>query len=142
MTITTTCISVTYFALYSYPILQVTYIFLTVLCAATIFWVALDPRMDGARAGPWRSVFAMPLLALPRPDSANLLCRAAVFFLLATSGLAPIFHVIWAEASYGLIRIPLDSLTVTCSSYAVGTAVYVTRFPERFWPARFDLIVS
>ncbi|KAF7181249.1 hypothetical protein CNMCM7691_000467 [Aspergillus felis] len=119
MTITTTCISVTYFALYSYPVLQVTYILFTLLCAATIFWVALDPRMDGARAGPW---------------------RAAVFFLLATSGLAPVFHVVWTEASSGLIRIPLDSLTVTCSSYAVGTAVYVTRFPERFWPARFDLI--
>jgi adiponectin receptor len=86
--------------------------------------------------------FAAPFLALQRLDSAKLLCRAAVFFLLATSGLAPIFHVAWAEGSSGLIRIPLGSLTVTCSSYAIGTAVYVTRFPEKFWPARFDLIVS
>ncbi|GFF31235.1 hypothetical protein IFM51744_01377 [Aspergillus udagawae] len=45
-----------------------------------VFWVALDPRMDGARAGPW---------------------RAAVFFLLATSGLALIFHVAWDEGSAG-----------------------------------------
>ncbi|KAB8072368.1 hemolysin-III related-domain-containing protein [Aspergillus leporis] len=95
------------------------YILFTVFCAVMPFWVALNPQMDGARAGPW---------------------RATLFILLATSGLAPIIHVAWAEGPPGPMRIPLDILTVTCSSYAIGTAAYVTRFPERYWPERFDLI--
>ncbi|QRD86233.1 hemolysin-III related-domain-containing protein [Aspergillus flavus] len=116
LTISTTCISVAYFT----STLQLAYILFTVLCAAMVFCITLDVGMDGARAGPW---------------------RATVFLLLAASDLAPIFHVGWNEGKCGLFRIPLDSLTVTCSSYAIGTLAYVTRFPERYWPGRFDLIV-
>ncbi|THC92439.1 hypothetical protein EYZ11_008081 [Aspergillus tanneri] len=65
---------------------------------------------------------------------------ALVFFLLAASGLAPIFHVAVFEGTAGLEKFPLKSLSVTCSSYAVGTTAYVSRFPERFWPRRFDLL--
>ncbi|KAA8649468.1 uncharacterized protein ATNIH1004_002139 [Aspergillus tanneri] len=98
MAISTTCISITYFGLYGSPFLQVTYISMTMFCAALVFRVALDPHMDGAHSGPW---------------------RALVFFLLAASGLAPIFHV---------------------AVFEVGTTAYVSRFPERFWPRRFDLL--
>ncbi|KAE8354429.1 HlyIII-domain-containing protein [Aspergillus coremiiformis] len=119
LTISTTCISVAYFGLYGEPAMQALYIVFTIFSAVMAFWVALDRRMDGARAGPW---------------------RATVFFFLAASGLAPICHVAWNEGWSGLTRIPLDSLSVTCTSYAIGTAAYVTRFPEKFWPERFDLI--
>lgn len=54
LTISTTSVSVTYFAMYSNPLLQATYISFTTLCALLVFWIALDPRMDGPRAGPWR----------------------------------------------------------------------------------------
>jgi adiponectin receptor len=69
-------------------------------------------------------VFAMPFLALQHLDIADFLRRAGCVFLLATSCLAPIFHVAWVESSSGLIRTPLGSLAVTCSSYAIGTARY------------------
>ena len=45
--------------------------------------------------------------------------RAAVFILLATRGFAPVFHVSCAEGSAGLLRIPLNSLVLACTSYAV-----------------------
>ncbi|PWY93122.1 HlyIII-domain-containing protein [Aspergillus sclerotioniger CBS 115572] len=119
LTISTTCISVAYFAVHNNPTLQFVYILFIVLCAAMVFHITLDVAMDGAHASPQ---------------------RATVFLLLAASGLAPIFHVAWSEGKCGLLRIPLHSLTVTCSSYAIGTVAYVTRFPERYWPARFDLV--
>ncbi|PLB52249.1 HlyIII-domain-containing protein [Aspergillus steynii IBT 23096] len=119
MTISTTCTSMTYFGLYDSPFLQTTYISLTVFCAALVFWVTLDPRMDGVYAGHW---------------------RAAVFILLAASGLAPLCHVSLLEGVAGLEKFPLETLCVTCISYAVGTMVYVSRFPEKFWPQRFDLL--
>ena len=68
--------------------------------------------------------------------------RATVFTLLAASGLAPIFHVISSGSPCDLIRIPWETLMVTCSSYAIGTVTYLFRFPERYWPAQFDIIVS
>lgn len=68
--------------------------------------------------------------------------RAAIFILLATSGLIPIFHLIYLESTQGLFRVPIDSLTVTCTFYAIGTAAYVTRFPEKYCLKRFDLFVS
>ncbi|KAI9039418.1 hemolysin-III family protein [Aspergillus affinis] len=119
MTISTTCTSVTYFGLYDSPFLQMMYISFTVICATLVFWVALDPRMDGAHAGHW---------------------RAAVFLLLAASGLAPICHVSLLEGVAGLNKFPLETLSVTCTSYAVGTIVYISRFPERVWPLKFDLL--
>ena len=68
--------------------------------------------------------------------------RATVFILLAASGLAPIFHVSCAECSAGLLRIPLNSLVLACTSYAVGTAAYVTRCPKKYWAERFDPFAS
>ncbi|KAA8642799.1 hemolysin-III family protein [Aspergillus tanneri] len=119
ITISTTCMSVTYFGLYHSAFLQAAYISLTAFCAAIVFWVILDPRMDGVHSGH---------------------LRATVFTLLATSGVAPILHVAAFEGAYGLKRFPLESLSVTLTSYAVGTAVYVSRFPEKFWSHRFDLL--
>ncbi|OJJ96373.1 hypothetical protein ASPACDRAFT_34852 [Aspergillus aculeatus ATCC 16872] len=121
LTISTTCISVAYFALHGSPLYQSIYILFTLFCAAMVFSVLLDAGMDGARAGPW---------------------RATVFILLAASGFAPIFRVVfWAgEEPCGWSRIPGESLIVTCSSYALGTIVYITRFPEAYWPSRFDLV--
>lgn len=67
--------------------------------------------------------------------------RAAVFILLAASGLGPICHVFFRDGVTALERFSLESLCVTCMSYAVGTIVYVSRFPEKFWPQKFDLFV-
>lgn len=54
MTISTTCTSLTYFGLYDSLFLQSAYISLTVFGAALVFWLTLDPRMDGVYAGHWR----------------------------------------------------------------------------------------
>ncbi len=75
-------------------------------------------------------------------SSTNGASRAAVFTLLATSGFIPIFHLIYLESTQGLFRVPIDSLTVSCTSYAIGTAAYVTRFPEKYCLKRFDPFVS
>ena len=58
-------ILVAYFALHSNPIFQIIYISFTALCAATVFWIALEPRINGARAGSWRKDPSSPLSFFP-----------------------------------------------------------------------------
>ena len=63
--------------------------------------------------------FLSSLLSLVTGRHELTLPRATVFILLAASGLAPILHVSCAEGSAGLLRIPLNSLVLACTSYAV-----------------------
>lgn len=56
LTISTTCISATYFGLYGQARLQMLYMVLTVLCAIGVFWAVLDPNADGPNASRWRCV--------------------------------------------------------------------------------------
>lgn len=137
LSISATCISTAYFALHSDPTFQFVYISLTALCAVIVFWITLDPRMDGANAGFWRK--AIPSLVISGRELTSY--RATVFFVLAASGLAPILHVAFAEGSAGFLRIPVGNIVLTCTSYAVGTTIYVIRFPEKYWMDRFDLFV-
>lgn len=50
-------------------------------------------------------------------------------------------HVAFAEGLHGLERFPLLNITITCGSYVIGTALYITRWPEKRWPGTFDLYV-
>ena len=86
--------------------------------------------------------FLSSLLSLVTGRHELTLPRATVFILLAASGLAPILHVSCAEGSAGRLRIPLNSLVLACTSYAVGTAAYVTRCPKKYWAERFEPFVS
>ncbi|KAL3482072.1 hemolysin-III related-domain-containing protein [Aspergillus californicus] len=139
LTISTTCISVTYFAMHENTLLQAVYISFTILCAVAVFWATLDARMDGPRAAPWRKVYTSFSLFLSLSPEFNL-HPVTVFTLLATGGLAPLFHLVWLDGLHALyLRVPLDCLAVTCTSYAVGAMAYVTRFPEKYWVGRFDI---
>ena len=54
LTISTTCISATYFGLYGRPDIQALYISLTSLSAFGVLWVVLDPTVDGHKAAGFR----------------------------------------------------------------------------------------
>ena len=68
--------------------------------------------------------------------------RAAMLMALGLSGFAPIVHMALAEGIKGLTHFPLIHITIVCLCYILGTAFYVTRIPERYWPGTFDLWVS
>lgn len=61
---------------------------------------------------------------------------------LGLSGFAPIVHMALAEGIEGLTHFPLIHITIVCLCYILGTAFYVTRIPEKYWPSTFDLWVS
>ncbi|KAH8722835.1 hemolysin-III related-domain-containing protein [Phaeosphaeriaceae sp. PMI808] len=118
LTISSTCITSTYFGLYGNPLLQTIYISFTVLCGTTVFWMVLSPEADGPRAAAW---------------------RAAIFIALGASGFGAIIHAGLIDGLEGLNAFPLPNIGVTCSCYLIGAFLYVRRIPERYWPGVFDL---
>jgi adiponectin receptor len=66
--------------------------------------------------------------------------RAGVFGSLALSTLTAVIHGLvihgWNEQS---VRFPLWGVGGTLLLNTTGAVVYVLRFPERWWPRRFDI---
>lgn len=118
LTISSTCITSTYFGLYDNPRLQAIYISFTVLCGTTVFWMVLKPGVDGVHAAAWRAV---------------------VFICLGASGFGAIIHAGLTQGMEGLDPFPFPNIAITCSCYLVGTFLYVHRIPEKQWPGIFDL---
>ncbi|SLM38216.1 Hly-III-related [Lasallia pustulata] len=121
LSISVTCISSTYFGLYGDPTLQALYITMTVICASAVFRAVLDPEMDGPAAAGWRAV---------------------LFIALAGSGFTPVGHKAVTDGVDSLQGFPLFSLMLMSLSYLVGTVIYITHVPEKYWPGRFDIWVS
>ncbi|MCJ1288725.1 hypothetical protein MMC34_000254 [Xylographa carneopallida] len=121
LNITTTCISAAYFGLYADGGLQAVYISLITVCGATTFWFVLDPDIDGHNAAFW---------------------RALVFIALGCSGFAPIVHMYVRDGLDGLSNFPMSYICGSSALYLIGTAIYVTRSPEKRWPGLFDYWVS
>lgn len=54
LTISTSCVSTTFFGLRGHVHLQTLYISLTVACSVVIFLALLNPEVDGQKAAAWR----------------------------------------------------------------------------------------
>ncbi|MCJ1405416.1 hypothetical protein MMC11_008644 [Xylographa trunciseda] len=121
LNITSTCISAAYFGLYGDEGLKALYISVIAVCGATTFWFVLDPDIDGHNAAFW---------------------RALVFITLGCSGFAPIVHMFVKDGLNGLSNFPIGYICGSSALYLIGTAVYVTRSPEKRWPGLFDYWVS
>ncbi|MCJ1377039.1 hypothetical protein MMC17_000129 [Xylographa soralifera] len=117
LNITSTCISAAYFGLHGDESLKAIYISVIAVCGATTFWFVLDPNIDGHNAAFW---------------------RALVFIALGCSGFAPIVHMFVKDGPNGLSNFPISYICGSCVLYLTGTAIYVTRSPEKRWPGLFD----
>ncbi|MCJ1431235.1 hypothetical protein MMC27_000586 [Xylographa pallens] len=121
LNITSTSISAAYFGLDGDECLKAIYISITAVCGATTFWFVLDPDIDGHNAAFW---------------------RALVFIALGCSGFAPIVHMFVRDGLQGLSNFPMSYICASSMLYLTGTAIYVTRSPEKRWPGLFDYWVS
>ncbi|KAH7017929.1 hemolysin-III channel protein-like protein Izh2 [Macrophomina phaseolina] len=116
--ITSTSLSSTHFGLHDQDTaLASLYAKLLLGCGLATFWVTLDPTFDGSTAAKFRS---------------------AVFIALCACGFAPIAHAALSP------RLSLSGFAIECilgssAFYLIGTALYVSHFPESRWPGRFDI---
>ncbi|ORZ16517.1 hemolysin-III related-domain-containing protein [Absidia repens] len=78
----------------------------------------------------------MPLMPwFDRPESRWI--RIMFFVALASSGFIPILHLL-SVYDFGHVIAWMSPVLKSILCYVVGTIVYGNRFPERFWPGRFD----
>lgn len=58
------------------------------------------------------------------------------------SGCVPILHMFIMQGYEGVEQFPLKHIALMGLCYLTGTCFYVTHWPEKRWPAIFDLWVS
>ncbi|KAI8932420.1 hypothetical protein NX059_010606 [Plenodomus lindquistii] len=112
------CTSSTYFGLRHHPHLQLAYSALVVVLAFVLFGVMLAPGADGDTMKVWRAVLF------------------AAFFI---SGFIPMLHASIVDGIQVLGLFPLAHAIGMGSCYGVGVVFYITRFPEKYFPEKFDI---
>ncbi|KAH4095172.1 hypothetical protein HBH70_199620 [Parastagonospora nodorum] len=112
------CTASTYFGLRHHPKLQLCYISSSVALALVLFSVMLAPGSDGDAKKLWRSVLF------------------ATFF---ASGFVPMVHASIIDGVEVLGYFPLAHTIGMASFYGTGVLFYVTRFPEKYFPEKFDI---
>lgn len=72
------------------------------------------------------------------PQKRNL--RGTLFLLLGISAAAPILHILFfGKYTAGIINNPtLFNWVMGGISYVFGVFIYMWRFPEKYWPGKFD----
>ena len=58
------------------------------------------------------------------------------------SGCVPILHMFIMQGYEGVEQFPLMHIALMGLCYLAGTSFYVTHWPEKRWPATFDIWVS
>ena len=117
-----TYISFVYFGLYKHELLRRLYIGLVTVVGTVVFQLTLDPRMDGTRAAKW---------------------RVHLFPAFVASGFIPVAHLAHLDGALAASTgFPLQSSASMVLFYAAGAAFYIARFPEKYWPGKFNLLVS
>ncbi|KAG6603018.1 Adiponectin receptor protein [Phytophthora cinnamomi] len=111
-----------YYSFYCHPWLRTAYLASISTMAALTFTVALMP------------VFSTPKF---------LVARTCIFLALGFFGVVPVTHLVW---HFGLfdphVTVMIGPLLLMGLLYTSGAIIYATKFPERFYPGRFDLWFS
>ncbi|CAI5742303.1 unnamed protein product [Hyaloperonospora brassicae] len=111
-----------YYSFYCHPWQRSVYLVVISTLAALTFTVALLP------------VFGTPKF---------LVARTCIFLALGFFGVVPVTHLVWR---FGLsdphVTIMIGPLLLMGLLYTSGAIIYATKFPERFYPGRFDLWFS
>ena len=71
----------------------------------------------------------------------DIISRSFVFVMLGASGFAPIIHALVSD-HISVANFPLFHILTSSILYLIGTAFYLTRTPEKYWPDMFDVWVS
>lgn len=112
------CTASTYFGLRHHPTLQLSYITSSALLALILFSIMLAPGADGEAMKIWRSVLF------------------ATFF---ASGFVPMLHACIIDGVEVLGLFPLAHALGMGACYGTGVVFYITRFPEKYYPEKFDI---
>jgi adiponectin receptor len=111
-----------YYAFYCHPWAQRLYLTAITVMAAFTFAVTLVPA------------FGTPKY---------LMFRTGIFLSLGFFGLVPVSHLVW---QFGLfdphVTVMIGPLLLMGLLYTLGAIIYATKFPERFYPGRFDVWFS
>ncbi|KAL0585111.1 hypothetical protein ABG067_005007 [Albugo candida] len=111
-----------YYSFYCHPWIWRMYLTAITVMAAATFIISLIPA------------FGTPKY---------LYLRTGVFLGLGTFGIFPISHLVF---HFGLsdphITLTIGPLLLMGALYVSGAVIYATRFPERFYPGRFDVWFS
>uniref|UniRef100_M4BRW2 Uncharacterized protein n=1 Tax=Hyaloperonospora arabidopsidis (strain Emoy2) TaxID=559515 RepID=M4BRW2_HYAAE len=111
-----------YYSFYCHPWQRSVYLVAISTLAALTFTVAL-----------------LPIFGTPR----FLVARTCIFLALGFFGVVPVTHLVW---HFGLsdphVTIMIGPLLLMGLLYTSGAIIYATKFPERFYPGRFDLWFS
>ncbi|TYZ69019.1 hypothetical protein PybrP1_006503 [[Pythium] brassicae (nom. inval.)] len=85
------------------------------------------------------AVTLVPAFATPK----YLVFRTGIFLSLGFFGFVPVSHLVWR---FGLfdphVTVMIGPLLLMGLLYTLGAVIYATRFPERFYPGRFDVWFS
>jgi len=69
--------------------------------------------------------------------------RVKVFVAVGLFGILPVAHLVWNNGfSDALMNESFFYLIMMGAFYLAGALVYATKFPERFYPGKFDLFLS
>jgi adiponectin receptor len=75
--------------------------------------------------------------------SKYLMLRTGVFLSLGLFGVVPMIHLIWQFGIFDPhVTVMIGPLLIMAALYIAGAVIYATRFPERFYPGRFDVWFS
>ncbi|TDH72396.1 hypothetical protein CCR75_002756 [Bremia lactucae] len=111
-----------YYSFYCHPWLRSIYLGCISVLASITFVVALLP------------IFGTPKF---------LVARTCIFLALGFFGVVPVSHLVW---HFGLfdphVTVMIGPLLLMGLLYTSGAIIYATKFPERFFPGRFDLWFS
>lgn len=72
-------------------------------------------------------------------DPKNRTLRISLFVIMALVGLVPFTHGMYLHGFKHMIYF-FSPIIPSIASYIAGVVVYALRFPEKYWPGRFDLL--
>jgi len=114
-------VPILFYGFYEHILMRTLYISVMCVLGSVLFSLALTPLFHDQR---YREV------------------RSALFIGLALSGVVPITHMLFHYDFDQISRSVLAGSLFTGGAYLCGTVFYLSRFPERVAPGRFDLVLS
>ena len=158
-----TDITSTYLGLYDKSWWRTFYNTFCILCGIALLFLVMGLDIDGPGAASFRyALILSPYLTRPfEPPPLPQHCTAVavmvdilptnvdwqfdsvfIFLALMLGGFAPIIHMYLLEGFEGIRHFPLLHIAYMELCYFIGTAFYLSHWPERYWPETFDIWVS